>query len=199
VFRNRSVARASVQSKVERDEANVLPSATAVVASITPEGQDLLERARDVDLAAAIFRNRVINPDLYQDDEQVAGEAQALTIPARTRRYWRQLYREAEHRYGSGLIGLLPRVANCGRKRETDTEMSRLIEHVLETHYDTVTPGDQDDQPAWQLRLGHGPPGSYGIEPGALRLQNRPGPGEMLADTADPLPSQAHCGILSYL
>ena len=139
VFRNRSVARASVQSKVERDEANVLPSATAVVASITPEGQDLLERARDVDLAAAIFRNRVINPDLYQDDEQVAGEAQALTIPARTRRYWRQLYREAEHRYGSGLIGLLPRVANCGRKRETDTEMSRLIEHVLETHYDTVT------------------------------------------------------------
>src|SRR6266849_5031322 len=139
VFRNRSVARASVQSRVERDEANVLPSATAVVASITPEGQDLLERARDVDLAAAIFRNRVINPDLYQDDEQVAGEAQALTIPARTRRYWRQLYREAEHRYGSGLIGLLPRVANCGRKRETDTEMSRLIEHVLETHYDTVT------------------------------------------------------------
>src|SRR5712692_2959049 len=139
VFRNRSVARASVQSKVERDEANVLPSATAVVASITPEGQDLLERARDVDLAAAIFRNRVINPDLYQDDEQVAGEAQALTIPARTRRYWRQVYREAEHRYGSGLIGLLPRVANCGRKRETDTEMSRLIEHVLETHYDTVT------------------------------------------------------------
>ena len=139
VFRNRSVAHAFVQSKVERDETKRLPSATAVAGRITPEGQDLLERARDVDLAAAIFRNRVINPDLYQDDEQVAVEVQALTIPARTRRYWRQLYREAEHRYGSGFIGLLPRVTNCGRKRETDTEMSRLIEHVLETHYDTLT------------------------------------------------------------
>ncbi len=139
VFRNRSVACASVQPKLECDTATVLPNKTAAAPTITFEGQDLLERARDVDLAAAIFRNRVINPDLYEDDEQRKMQAQALTIPARTKRYWRQLYREAERRYGSGLIGLLPRVANCGRKWDRDAEMSRLIQQVLETHYDTVT------------------------------------------------------------
>ncbi len=129
VFRNRPVARACVQPKSERDEVNVLSNTTMIAPTITSEGQDLLERARDVDLATAIFRNRVINPDLYQDDEQMQMEAAAAAIPARTQRYW----------YGSGLIGLLPRVANCGRKRDRDTEMSRLIQQILEAHYDTVT------------------------------------------------------------
>jgi putative transposase len=48
-------------------------------------------------------------------------------------------YREAERRYGSGLIGLLPQVAKSGRKRTVTSEVSDLVQQVLETHYDTVT------------------------------------------------------------
>src|SRR5271157_364913 len=139
VFRHRSLARALVQPNMQRDEADASSATTAIASSITPEGQDLLERARDVDLATAIFRHRVINPDQYHDDEQMQVETSAATIPARTKRYWRQVYREAERHYGSGLIGLLPQFARCGRKREMDAEMSDLIQHVLATHYDTVT------------------------------------------------------------
>jgi putative transposase len=103
------------------------------------EGQALLDSARDVDSDVAVFRNRVIHPDQYHDDEQVQIAERAASIPARTKRYWRQLYREAEEQYGSGLIGLLPQFAHCGRIREADSAPRKLIHKVLETHYDTVT------------------------------------------------------------
>src|SRR6266487_1143019 len=108
-------------------------------ANFTREGQVLLDQARDVDMATAVFRNRIINPDQYDDDEQAQLAERAATIPARTRRYWRQLYREAEGQYGSGLIGLLPQFAHCGRNWEADFAPRKLIHEVLETHYDTVT------------------------------------------------------------
>src|SRR5260370_8087731 len=40
--------------------------------------------------------------------------------------------------YGSGLIGLLPGTGRCGGKRNIADSVIELIEHVLETHYDTV-------------------------------------------------------------
>jgi transposase InsO family protein len=107
--------------------------------NFTREGQALLDQARDVDLATAVFRNRVINPDQYDDDEQTQIAEHAATIPARTKRFWRQLYREAEEQYGSGLIGLLPQFTHRGRKWEADFAPRKLIHEVLETHYDTVT------------------------------------------------------------
>ena len=131
-------ARASVkpqakEAPVTRSNADETPS------SLTPEGQELLDRAREVDMTIAIFRNRVINPDHYHDDEQAQVNTRAETIPARTKRYWQMRYREAEHLYGSGLIGLLPKVARSGRKRTVTSEVSDLVQQVLETHYDTVT------------------------------------------------------------
>ena len=107
--------------------------------NFTREGQELLDQARDVDLATAVFRNRVINPDQYHDDEQAQITERTATIPVRTKRYWRQLYREAEEQYGSGLIGLLPHFTRSGRKWETASTRRELIHDVLETHYDTVT------------------------------------------------------------
>ena len=53
-------------------------------------------------------------------------------------RLWRRLYREAEVRYGSGFIGLLPRVAVRGGQRHIAPEVIALIHTVLESHYDTV-------------------------------------------------------------
>jgi len=138
VFRSQRQARASVkpqakEAPVTRSNADETPS------SLTPEGQELLDRAREVDMTIAIFRNRVINPDHYHDDEQAQVNTHAETIPARTKRYWQMRYREAEHLYGSGLIGLLPKVAGSGRKRTISDEVSDLVQQVLETHYDTVT------------------------------------------------------------
>jgi putative transposase len=110
-----------------------------VSSNFTSVGQALLDAARDVDLATAVFRNRVINPDQYDDDEQAQIAERAATIPVRTKRYWRQRYREAEEQYGSGLIGLLPQFTRRGRTWEADFAPRKLIHEVLETHYDTVT------------------------------------------------------------
>jgi putative transposase len=119
-------------------EGKIVQPRPDVPSNFTREGQALLDSARDVDLATAVFRNRIINPDQYHDDEQVQIGELAATIPVRTRRYWRQLYREAESLYGSGFIGLLPQFAHCGRIREADFAPRKLIHEVLETHYDTV-------------------------------------------------------------
>ena len=83
-------------------EGKIVGVQATVHSSITAEGQELLALAREVDLATATFRNRVINPDQYHDDEQAQMAARAAAIPARTKRSWQRLYRDAEIRYGSG-------------------------------------------------------------------------------------------------
>lgn len=95
MFRNRHLARAKPQSKVQEHKIIARPVTAEHASSITPEGEALLEHASDVDLATTLMRNRVINPDLYHDDEQVQTEARAAAIPSRTRQYWQQLYRAA--------------------------------------------------------------------------------------------------------
>ena len=138
VFRSQRQARARLKPQA-KEEVVACSNAAESSSSLTPEGQELLDLAREMDLATAVFRNRIINPDQYHDDEQAEVNARAQTIPARTKRRWQMLYREAEHLYGSGLIGLLPKVAKSGRKRTITNEVSDLVEQVLETHYDTVT------------------------------------------------------------
>jgi putative transposase len=105
--------------------------------SISEEGQERLEEARAVDSARAIFRNRVIHPEDYDDDEQTALADQLAKVHKKTKRTWRQKYREAEIRYGNGLFGLIPNYSNCGRKG--NLEACKLIDEVLEIHYNNVT------------------------------------------------------------
>ncbi len=138
VFRNRHLARAYARPKVQEDT-SFAPPALTEHPSITLEGRELLERASDIDLATAVFRNRVIHPGHYDDDEQRQTAEARVAVPARTRQYWQQLYRDAETRYGSGFLGLLPRYHNCGGNRKIDPEVISLIHGILETHYDTIT------------------------------------------------------------
>ena len=77
VFRNRHVARAHAQPSVQDRQA--VPSTASTASSITPEGRELLEHASDTDIATAVFRNRVIHPEHYDDDEQVQTVLQKLT------------------------------------------------------------------------------------------------------------------------
>ena len=116
-----------------------LPSFPSEVFSpFTPEGQALFEHANEADSAIAVFRNRVIHPEQYDDEEQVRTAEARAAIPARTRRRWQQRYREAETLYGNGFLGLLPQYHNCGGTRKISAEVIKLIHQVLETHYDTV-------------------------------------------------------------
>src|SRR6266704_2749055 len=139
VFRTRSLARASTRVSTQETEASPVSLAAEAVSRITPEGRELLERASDVDLATALFRNRVIHPELYDDDEQTQTICHRAAVPARTRQRWQQQYRDAETQYGSGFLGLFPRYHNCGGQRKISSEVIALIHQVLETHYDTVT------------------------------------------------------------
>ena len=139
VFLNRQAARAHGKPRKQDDEAAVASSLPVTPANFTAEGRALLERASDVDLATALFRNRVIHPEDYHDDEQAQTAARRSAIPARTRQYWQQLYRAGETRYGSGFLGLLPHYHNCGSTRKIDAEVVALIHQILETHYDTTT------------------------------------------------------------
>ncbi len=116
----------------------ILSLSTQSAPGFTPEGQALFEQAKDADLATAVFRNRVIHPEQYDDEEQAQTAAERAAVPARTRRYWQQLYREAETTYGNGFLGLLPQYHNCGGNRKISSEVIDLIHQVLETHYDTV-------------------------------------------------------------
>ena len=96
--------------------------------SSTAEGEARLDSARAVDLATAEFRNRVINPDQYEEDQQVQIAVRAVTIPARTKRYWQRLVRDAETGYGSGYIGLIPHFTNSGGTRKIPPEVLNLVE-----------------------------------------------------------------------
>jgi putative transposase len=137
VFRSKPLARASVQVRDQRNE--MLAESKEKVSRITPEGQALLEQASDVDLATAVFRNRVIHPDDYQDDAQAQTAETRAAVHTRTKQRWQQRYREAETQYGSGFLGLLPGYHNCGGTRKISEEVITLIHSVLEAHYDTVT------------------------------------------------------------
>lgn len=139
VFRNRQISRAYPQSQVHNDEAATPLALREKLSTLTEEGRELLERASDVDFATAIFRNRVIHPQYYADDEQRQQASARAAIPVRTKQHWQQLYREAETHYGSGFLGLLPHYHNCGGNRKIAAPVLSLIHEVLETDYDTVT------------------------------------------------------------
>lgn len=139
VFRHRQAAQAH-QTAQPSDGAAALPLAlTELAANFTAEGRARLAQASDADLATAVFRNRVIHPEQYADEEQQQTAEARAAVPARTRQHWQQWYREGETKYGSGFLGLLPHYQNCGGNRKITPAVITLIHHVLETHYDTVT------------------------------------------------------------
>jgi putative transposase len=107
--------------------------------SMSAEGKALLEGANEDDLATAVFRDRIIHPEQYNDEEQSQIAKDRAAIAMRTMQRWKQRYREAQASHGNGFLGLLPHYCNCGGRRQIAAEVITLIHQVLETHYDTVT------------------------------------------------------------
>src|SRR6266851_369271 len=139
VWRSRHMALATASPQKPDQEAVVPLARSGKHALLTQAGRELLEQASETDLATAVFRNRVIHPEHYDDDEQRQQADAQAAVPARTKQRWRQRYYEAETRYGSGFLGLLPHYSHCGGNRKIADPVIKLIHEVLETHYDTVT------------------------------------------------------------
>jgi putative transposase len=137
VWHSRHQARTSAPSSRSPSPESEFPA--EMPSGLTQLGRELLERARDADLAIALFRNRIIHPEQYDDEEQAQMAEARAAIAVRTKQYWLKLYREGEAHYGSGFLGLLPHYHNCGGRRQISNEVITLIHQVLETHYDTVT------------------------------------------------------------
>jgi len=123
VFRQKE----TTQTTLSLNNHDLLLLETSAVSSLTPEGQTFLEAASERDLHTALFRNRVLHPEQYDDEEQERTKEERAAVPKRTRQYWQQQYREAEIEYGSGFIGLLPRYRNCGGNRQIAQEVITLI------------------------------------------------------------------------
>lgn len=112
---NRLLAAGSVKSAATKPQ---LSDAVGVLASACES--DLREANRRFDLV-----KRRIN------GEQVA-------VPSRTIRSWAALYRAAQERYGSGYLGLLPRVRLRGnRNARLSTEANTLAEEWIAKDYES--------------------------------------------------------------
>ena len=125
-------ARRSFARSARREPASVEPSeqrrcscsvhnADKLLPALPQKVRTLLEQARDVDLATAIFRNRVINPDHYHDDEQVqVNDSRSNHSSTNKTTLAACAIEKQRHHYGSGFIGLLPQVAQLWRKEKND-------------------------------------------------------------------------------
>jgi putative transposase len=120
------------------EEGKIVGTQTSSASNFTEEGRERLALARECDFAAAVFRNRVIHPEDYDDEEQRRITSQVEKVPPRTKRDWQKLYQDGEIKYGSGLIGLIPDYSACGGAK-LDQKVIELIESVLKEYYDTAT------------------------------------------------------------
>jgi len=106
--------------------------------NFTDAGKEKLACARECDIQTAVFRNRVIHPEEYDDEEQKELAEIIDRIRPRTKRLWCKLYQDGEIKYGSGFIGLIPNYVSCGGTK-LPLAIRNLIENVLSEHYDTTT------------------------------------------------------------
>jgi putative transposase len=105
--------------------------------TLTDAGRAKLDGASPHALVTAIFRQRVLHPELYDDRQQVALHVKLAAVPQRTRERWRHWERVAETIYGSGFIGLIPNYRACGGPH-LSPQVESLIHQVLIDYYDAT-------------------------------------------------------------
>lgn len=96
-------------------------------------GQELLLRASEEDMQEANRRYQIVkamlNNSLPADDP----------TPERTRRRWVARYHQAEQRYGSGYLGLLPQLWKSGnRQRKLPEKTLTLMNDFIDNRYETL-------------------------------------------------------------
>ncbi|MGA2889809.1 MAG: Mu transposase C-terminal domain-containing protein [Terracidiphilus sp.] len=92
----------------------------------------LLAEASEKDLAVANRRFELVM-------RHIEGTNQTCFTPPRTLRLWTAQYRSARERYGSGYVGLLPRVSQRGNRTSRLPELSRkLLTQFIEDDYESL-------------------------------------------------------------
>lgn len=106
--------------------------AATLVGEATPS--QLSEEARTLLLSAGPTALAAANQRLSTILAYMSGEA--VTFTKRSVQNWLRNYREAEHAYGCGYLGLLDKSARRGnRAPRVDAASKQLLETVLRTHY----------------------------------------------------------------
>lgn len=104
---------------------------TGTPASATVErdqGEDIIRRASPEDLEHAMYRYRCLFPE--------RSEGAPLMSSERARRKWKALFKRAQELYGSGLLGLIPKINQRGnRERRLDDAVIRIMDRVIDEHY----------------------------------------------------------------
>lgn len=92
----------------------------------------ILAAASEQDLAIANQRFDIVR-------EHLAGSSSSCSTPARTLRLWAAQYRSARELYGSGYLGLLPKIGKRGNRTSRLPEVSReLLRQFVENDYETL-------------------------------------------------------------
>jgi len=107
-----------------------------VLAHLHPEAQRLFREAspRDLDIANARY------PSVHAYQQQQSASYAGTTVPVRTLRLWVARFKEAEAKYGTGYIGLLPQTARCGnRTRTADRAALELLDTFLAESFEQPT------------------------------------------------------------
>lgn len=97
---------------------------------VLPEGQDLLLRAETAALQEAVWKLEVLEGRADPAKNPLAKRKR------RSRMYWQQHFREAEARYGNGLIGLLPRRSGNRKPRSSPASLA-LAEEVIASDWES--------------------------------------------------------------
>ncbi len=96
------------------------------------EAFKLLAAASEQDLSIANLRFDIVK-------RYLAGDKPRASTPARTLRLWMAQYRLAKDRYGSGYLGLLPRVSQRGnRTRRLSDASQELLIRFVESDYENL-------------------------------------------------------------
>lgn len=104
---------------------------TGIPASATLErdqAEDIVRRASPDDFEHAMYRYRCLFPE--------SSDGLPAKSCDRARRKWRALYKRGQELYGSGLLGLIPKISRRGnRERRLDEAVIQIMEQVIDERH----------------------------------------------------------------
>lgn len=92
------------------------------------QAEEVVRRASPEDLDHAMYRYRCLFPE--------ASDGAVAISSTRARRKWRALFKRGQELYGSGLLGLIPKISQRGnRERRLDGAVIKIMDDVIDEHY----------------------------------------------------------------
>lgn len=132
-----SLPRQTFEQLVKDSVITGLPSGTILDRD---QADEIVRRASPRDFEHAMYRYRCLFPETCEGDVPVSCE--------RARRKWRALYNRGQELYGSGLLGLLPKIHLRGnRDRRLDQRVIEIMDEVITDLF--AKPGERTLVSCW--------------------------------------------------